>query len=95
MKIGVVSNFILPGFEAGSEIDLDQPTITLRALLEELSSRSGGRVKFIRPNTGAVDSMDFSIEVNGLINQGTKEDLNIALKEGDIVTIKLSPLGGG
>jgi hypothetical protein len=39
--------------------------------------------------------MDFIIDVNGVPNQGSREDLDVALKEGDIVTIKVLPLGGG
>jgi hypothetical protein len=95
MKIGIVSNFTIPGLEGENEIYLDRPAITLRGLLEELSLRSSGRVKFIRPSTDAVHYMDFIIDVNGVPNQGSREDLDVALKEGDIVTIKVLPLGGG
>lgn len=95
MKIRIDSNFVIPGLERENEINLGYSTVTLRRALEELSLRTSGRVKFIRPMTDAVDPMDFIIEINGVPNQGSKEDLNIALKEGDIITIKLSPLGGG
>jgi hypothetical protein len=95
MKIGIVSNFTIPGLEGENEIYLDRPAITLRGLLEELSSRSSGRVRFIHPSADAVHPMDFIIDVNGLPNQGSREDLDVALKDGDIVTIKVLPLGGG
>jgi len=95
MKIRVESNFVIQGLEGENEIHLSGSTITLRKVLEELSSRSSGRVRFIRPMTDAVDPMDFIIEINGLPNQGSRESLNGVLKEGDVITIKLSPLGGG
>jgi hypothetical protein len=95
MKIKIDSNFVIPGLEGENEILLDRPAITLRELLEELSLRSSGRVRFIRPSTEAVHSMDFTIEVNGLPNQGSREDLDLVLKEGDVVVIKVLPLGGG
>ncbi len=95
MKIRVVSNFAIPGLEGENEIDVDRPALTLRELLEELSLKSSGRVKYIRPSTDVVDSMDFLVEVNGLPNRGTREGLEVALKEGDTVTIKVFPLGGG
>lgn len=95
MKIRVDSNFVIPGLEGENEVDLSDSTVTLRKVLEELSSRSSGRVRFIRPMTDAVDPMDFIIEINGLSNQGSRESLNVVLKEADIITIKLSPLGGG
>jgi len=95
MKIGIVSNFTIPGLEGENEIYLDRPAITLRGLLEELSSRSSGRARFIHPSTEAVDPMDFMIDVNGLPNQGLRDDLDLALKDGDVVAIKVLLLGGG
>jgi hypothetical protein len=65
MKIGIVSNFTIPGLEGENEIDLNRPTLTLRELLEELSLRSSGRVTFIHSSTEAVHPMDFIIDVNG------------------------------
>jgi hypothetical protein len=95
MKIGIDSNLILPGLQEKNEVYLDSPRVTLRMVLEELGARSSGRVKYIHPSTGAVDPMDFVIEINGLPNSGSKEDLEMGLSEGDMVTIKVSPLGGG
>jgi len=95
MRIGIDSNLILPGLQEGNEISLDGPRVTLRMVLEELEARSSGRVKYINPSTGAVNPMDFVIEINGFPNPGSREDLEISLNEGDIVTIKVSPLGGG
>ncbi len=95
MKIKIDSIFIIPGLEGVNEIFLDYPSVNLRMVLEELAARSSGRVKYINPSTGAVDPMDFVIEINGHPNPGSKEALETRLNEGDIVTIKLSPLGGG
>ena len=95
VKIRIDSNFVLPGMEGIDEIDLNLPHIKLRKILEELTLRSSGRMKLIRPMTDSVDPMDFLIEVNGLPNPGSKEGLEMGLNEGDLVTIKLSPLGGG
>jgi hypothetical protein len=95
MKIRIDSNFIIPGLEGVNEIDLNHTHVDLRIVLEELSLRSSGRVKFIRPLKDFVDHMDFFIEINGLPNPGSKEGLETSLNEGDLVTIKLSPLGGG
>ena len=95
MKIGIVSNFTIPGLEGENEIYVDCPTMTLRELLEGLSLRSSGRINFIRPSTEAIHPMDFMIDVNGLPNQGSRDDLNLALKDGDVVAIKVLPLGGG
>lgn len=95
MKIKIDSIFVIPGLEGVNEIFLDHPNLNLRMVLEELAARSSGRVKYINPSTGAVDPMDFVIEINGRPNPGSNEALETRLKEGDIVTIKLSPLGGG
>jgi len=95
MRIKIDSNFVIQGLEGESEIDLNYPKVTLRKVLEEISLKSSGRVKFIRPMTDFVDPMDFVIEINGLPNPGSNEALEMGLTEGDLVTIKLSPLGGG
>jgi hypothetical protein len=95
MKIGIDSNLVLPGLQEKNEVYLNGPRVTLRMVLEELGARSSGRVKYINPSTGAVDPVDFIIEINGFPNPGSREDLEISLNEGDIVTIKVSPLGGG
>lgn len=95
MKIRIDSNFIIPGLEGVNEIDLNYTHVNLRIVLEELSLRSSGRVKFIHPLKDFTDPMDFLIEINGLPNPGSKEGLETGLNEGDLVTIKLSPLAGG
>lgn len=95
MKIRINSNFVIPGFEGKDEMNLKSSKVTLWMVLEELSSKSLGRVKFIRPMMDAVDPMDFTIEINGFPNPGSREALETGLNEGDLITIKLSALGGG
>jgi hypothetical protein len=95
MKIKIDSNFSLYGLPEESEIHLDSPRVNLRMVLEELAKRSSGRMNYINPSTGAVDPIDFILEINGLSNSGSKEDLEVIVNEGDIVTIKITPLEGG
>ncbi len=95
MKIKIDSNFGLYGLPEESEICLDGPRMTLRMVLEELAKRSSGKVNYINPLTGAVDPTDFILEINGISNSGLKEDLSVVLNEGDVVSIKITPLEGG
>ncbi len=94
MKIKIDSNFFLPGLEEESEIDVNRVGMTLRVFLEELSARSSGRIQYILP-TGMIDPMSFSITLNGLPIDGSRESLETALNNGDTIAIQLSPLGGG
>ncbi len=95
IKIKIVSNFLIPGFEGKDEVDVNKPSVTLQGLLEEVSLRSSGRVNLLSSSAEAVGPMNFIIAINGLPNSGSKESLNMTLKEGDVMTINLSPLGGG
>jgi hypothetical protein len=95
MKIRIVSNFVIPGLEGESEIDVNHHTMTLRTFLEQLSLKGSGRLHFIRPDKDIMDFSSFIIEINGVPVDGLKEGLDTVLKEGDIATIKLLPLGGG
>lgn len=95
MKIGFSSVFVIPGLEGKDEIDFNVPTVTLREFLEELSLRASERMKFINPSSGAVNSMLFDIEINGIPMRDTYESLKTVLQEGDMVSINFVPLGGG
>ncbi|MFH1349932.1 MAG: hypothetical protein ABII26_03255 [Pseudomonadota bacterium] len=95
MKIRFKSNFNLPGIGGDNEISFELPTVKLRDLLEELTLRSSNSIMLINPSSGDADSMLFDIEINGFPIQGSKEDLEMALKEGDTVTVNLVLLGGG
>ena len=95
MRIKIDSNFVIPGVEGVKEIEMNDPTVTVRTVLKELSARSAGRVYFIHPTTGYVEDMDFKIQVNGLPNDGLKEVIDVPLNEGDLVSIKLLVIGGG
>ncbi len=95
MKIRIDSNVIIPGLEGLNEVDFNHTHVSLRMVLEELSLRSSGRVQFIHPLRDFVDQRDFLIEINGLPNLGSKEALETSLNDGDTVTIRVLPLGGG
>ena len=95
MKIMIDSNFSLYGLHEEKEIHFDGPKVTLRMVLEELAERSSGRITLVDPSTGALDPLDFVLKVNGLLNLGSQKDLETTLKEGDTVTLKITPLEGG
>jgi hypothetical protein len=95
MKILIDSNFNLYGLREEKEIHFDGPKVTLRMVLEELAKRSSGRITLVDPSTGALDPLDFVLKVNGLLNSGSRKDLETTLKEGDTVTLKITPLEGG
>ncbi len=95
MNIRIDSNFVIPGLEGVNGIDLNHTHVNLRMVLEELSLRSSGRVRFIHPLKDFVDQRDFLIEINGLSNTGSKEALETKLNDGDAVTVRVLPLGGG
>ena len=95
MKIVIDSNFSLYGLYEESEIHFDGPKVTLRMVLEELAERSSGRITLVDPSTGALDPLDFVLKVNGLPNSGSRKDLDVSLKEGDTVTLHITPLEGG
>jgi hypothetical protein len=95
MEIKVTSNFALPGLEEGEKVFIDRPQCTLRQLLVELTARSEGRVHYINRSTDTVNPINFTIEINGFPNHGSKEDLEAVLNDGDIVAVTLSFIGGG
>lgn len=95
MNVITDSNFALYGLPEESEIHLDGPRVTLRMVLKELAKRSSGRITLVDPSTGALDPLDFVLKVNGLLNSGSKKDLETTLKEGNTVTLKITPLEGG
>jgi len=95
MRILIDSNFSLYGLHEESEIHFDAPRVTLRMVLEELAKKSSGRITLVDPSTGALDPLDFVLKVNGLLNSGSKKELDVLLKEGDTVTLHITPLEGG
>jgi hypothetical protein len=95
MRIKIVSNVVLPGLEEKETMEFRGATVSLRGLLDTLSSMSSGRIRFINPLNGEIDYMAFDVRINDLPNQGTPESLETRLVEGDVVTVNLLPLGGG
>ncbi len=95
MRILIDSNFSLFGLKEVKEIHLDSPKATLRMVLEELAKKNPDRVTLINPFTGAVDAIDFILEINGRPNTGSKEDLEVNVNEGDMVSVKITLLDGG
>jgi hypothetical protein len=95
MKIHVKSNFVVPGLDNGEFVDLDQSQWTIRKFLEELSERSPTRVEYIRPGTQAINPDEWEIKINNTPCQQWEAGLETPLRDGDIVTIIIIPLGGG
>jgi hypothetical protein len=95
MRIKIVSNVVLPGLEEKEEMEFGGAAVSLRKLLDRLSSMSSGRIRFINPLNGEIDHMAFDIRINDLPDQGMPETLETSLREGDVVTVNLLPLGGG
>jgi hypothetical protein len=94
MRVFLESNFMLLGSETIESIDFDHPEITLKELLEALSSRSTNSLEFLRSD-GTELSLDWDIEVNGRSFGLSEGGLEALLQDGDTVTIKLALLGGG
>ncbi len=95
MKIFIESNFVVPGLEDETGLDIDQPETTLREFLEKLSSMSPDRVEYVAPGAQALDPFDWEVEINGLPYQDYEGGLEHLLKDGDRVTIRIVALGGG
>jgi len=95
MRIKIASNVVLPGLEGKEAMEFQETAVSLRALLDRLSSMSSGRIRVINPVNGEIDHMDFDVRINDIPNQGTRESLETGLNEGDVVTVNLLPLGGG
>jgi len=95
MKIYVKSNFVVPGLDNGEFVDLDQPQMSLKEFLEELSKRATTRVEYVRPGAQAINPDEWEIRINDIPYQQWSAGLETPLKDGDTVTIIIIPLGGG
>ncbi len=94
MKVNLESNFMLLGSEDIESIDFTSQEITLKELLDTISSRSTNSPEFLnRDGTDLVIGWD--IEVNGRAFGLCEGGVNTVLKDGDKVTINLDLLGGG
>jgi molybdopterin converting factor small subunit len=95
MKIHVKSNFVVPGLDNGEFVHLDQSQLTLREFLEELSERSPTRVEYVRSGVQTIDPDEWEIRVNDIPYHQCSSGLGTYLRDGDTVTIIITPLGGG
>ena len=95
MKIYVKSNFIIPGLDNGEFANLDQPQLTIREFLEEISARLPTRVEFVQPGAQTINPDEWEIRINDIPYPQWSAGLETPLKEGDTVTITIIPLGGG
>ena len=95
MRIYVKSNFIVPGLDNGEFVNLDQSQLTIREFLEEISEKSPTRVEFVKPGTRTINPDEWEIRINDIPYSRWSAGLETPLKDGDIVTIVIIPLGGG
>ncbi len=91
------TNFEMRGVFSPGEVALQTRNTTLRTLLEELSDRCQGRIKFIDPESRDVDPEEYEVLINGCVYQFLPNLLETELNEGDKVSITrwFEPLGGG
>jgi len=93
MVVRIVSNFVIPGLE-GESLDVAEG-ITLRQLLVEISRISEKRLEFFRKESDVVDSEDWEISINNAPYYTQAMQLETPLKDGDLVGIRISIIGGG
>ena len=94
MKIHLDSNLVLVGMKDLSSVDFECDEIPLKELLESLSQRSPNSPKFLQRD-GKTLSPYWEIAVNGRSLAANDDSLNVILRDGDKVTIKLELLAGG
>lgn len=93
MVVRIVSNFVIPGLE-GESLGVAEG-ITLRQLLVEISRISEKRLEFFRKESDIVDSEDWEISINNAPYYTQAMQLEKPLKDGDLVGIRISIIGGG
>ncbi len=95
MKVLIDGNFVIPGLEDENGIEISSAEVTLKTVLEELSSKSLRRMNFIDNRTGEIDYLSYHITVNEESSSAIEASLDNPLKDGDRVTIRLQGLCGG
>lgn len=93
MKIKLKSNVDLGGPFREGEMELKSETVTLRDLLNEISSRCGASV--IDPKIGEVDPNNYMVFVNKREHWLLPKGLNTNLFNGEEVEVHITMLGGG
>jgi hypothetical protein len=97
MKIKITTNIFLPEKipeEGELEIELGQ---TLGVALDRISRGSYLETLLLSGKKGrtvVIDDM-WEVRINGRACYSFPEDLDIPLRSGDVVTLWLTPLGGG
>ncbi|MBW2063462.1 MAG: MoaD/ThiS family protein [Deltaproteobacteria bacterium] len=95
MKVFIKSNFVVPGLGDKESIEFSAPQVTLGDLFEKLAEMAPGQVDYLEPGTGQLNTEDYQIEINGRPFEGLKEGLDYPLQDGDEVSIRIMPIGGG
>ena len=95
MKVFIDGNFVIPGLEGKNEIEMSTDEVTLKTVLEELSSKSSKKMRFIDCVTDEIDYLSYHITVNEESPTAIEAFLDRPLKDGDRVTIRILGLGGG
>jgi hypothetical protein len=95
MWICVESNFLVPGLEEADGVEIDLPVVTLRQFLNLLSAKAPTPLEYVKPGASAVDPYEWEVEINGSPYQQHEGCLDAVLKDGDTVTIRIVPIGGG
>ena len=72
-----------------------QSEITLREFFKKLSNKSPDSIEYIDPGADRFDPDDWEVEINGTSYQQHEHGLETVLRDGDTVSIKIRPLGGG
>lgn len=95
MKIFIASNFVVPGLGDKESVEFSAPRVTLGDLFERLTEMASGRVDYLGPETGQLNTEDYQVEINGRPFEGLREGLGYLLQDGDRVSIYIMPIGGG
>lgn len=95
MQIILKSNFDVAGIFEKGYVELDGSDVTLRQLLDYLSRQTKGTMELINSKTREVTPEDFSVSVNGMEYPFLPGRLETRLKEGDVVEVSITVLGGG
>ena len=95
MKVLIDVNFDIPALEGKNEIEISSAEVTLKTVLDKISSKSSRLMNFIDRWTGEIDYLSYHITVNEESPSAMEASLDWALKDGDRVTIRLLGLCGG
>jgi hypothetical protein len=93
MWIHIASNFHIPGLK-GESVAIENGC-TVRQLLESVSSLSGETLVFFEHGKDTLDPDDWEVDVNGIPLDGFQIQAETALKENDVVEIRLLMYSGG